>query len=226
MSFIFNKCRLMKSNMAKMITTEGVDLLEGNIAYCSGQLQIPWSPTGKWKWWGNCKEVSHSQTYIQRVRQVLKRHLNGQKKTWAINTYVLPVMRYSAGIKTLSKEETETRKFPTMHGGFTPGPAHKDCTQSRQETKDKWASEPLYKLKQLRSRNTSPLMTGYVNTKGSRDPVMRRKNHHGRKSPCMTCTTEDAGKHSLHGALSPSSWHSVQKHLHQVWAGSPRIIYF
>ena len=63
--------------------------------------------------------------YLQRVRQVLKRQLNGKNKIQAINTYALPVIRYPAGIINWPKEEIEatdikTRKLLTMHGGFHP----------------------------------------------------------------------------------------------------------
>ncbi|XP_078808275.1 uncharacterized protein LOC144994388 [Oryzias latipes] len=63
--------------------------------------------------------------YLQRVSQVLRSQLNGKNKTRAINSYALPVIRYSAGIIRWPKEEIQTtdvktRKLLTMHGGFHP----------------------------------------------------------------------------------------------------------
>ena len=60
-----------------------------------------------------------------------------QNKTRAINTYVLPVISYPAGMITWPKEEIEaidvkTRKFLTMHRGF-----HTKVSSLRLYTKQK-----------------------------------------------------------------------------------------
>ena len=63
--------------------------------------------------------------YKRRFGFILKSKLSGRNKTSAINTYVVPVMRYMARIinwtnKELHSLDTRTRKLITMHRGSHP----------------------------------------------------------------------------------------------------------
>lgn len=66
--------------------------------------------------------------YMQMVRQVLRSQLDGKNKIWAINTYALLIISYSAGIISWPEEEIEAsdikaRNVLTMRGRFRPSPA-------------------------------------------------------------------------------------------------------
>ncbi|XP_076610522.1 uncharacterized protein LOC143335176 [Chaetodon auriga] len=122
--FGLDKCGRMVCRRGKIITTEGVELPEGNIADVQDSYKYLGIPQTN----GNHEEAtqrSATAKYLQRVRQVLKSQLNGKNKIQVINTYTLPVIRYPAGIISWPLEEMEasdikTRKLLTMHGGFHP----------------------------------------------------------------------------------------------------------
>jgi len=63
--------------------------------------------------------------YWYRFRRVLSSHLNGYYKIIALNSYALPVIRYSAGIIKWSQSELDdidrkSKKLLTIHKGFHP----------------------------------------------------------------------------------------------------------
>ena len=105
-----------------MITTEGVELPEGTIAY----VQDSYEYLGVLQEKRNCiARKSATTRYLQGVRQVLKSQLNEKNKCQAINTYALPVNRYPTGTITWPKEEIDgtdikTRKLLTMQREFHP----------------------------------------------------------------------------------------------------------
>ena len=63
--------------------------------------------------------------YERRVRKLLETKVNGQNVINAINTWAIPLLRYSAAFLGWAKEEIhrldrKTRKLLTMHGGLHP----------------------------------------------------------------------------------------------------------
>ena len=63
--------------------------------------------------------------YFKRLRATLKSKLNAKHVFQAINTWIVPTVRYGAGITELMKEEVnemdlKTRKIVTMYGGLYP----------------------------------------------------------------------------------------------------------
>ena len=63
--------------------------------------------------------------YRSRFRHVLSSHLNGHYKIVALNSYALPVIRYSAGIIKWTQTELDdidckSRKLLTIHKGLHP----------------------------------------------------------------------------------------------------------
>ena len=66
-----------------------------------------------------------SKEYLQQLRLILRSRLNGRNKIMAVNTWVVSVMRYGAGILKSNTDELKnldrrTRKFMTMHGALHP----------------------------------------------------------------------------------------------------------
>ena len=89
----------MTAKAGKMITTEEVELLEGNIADVQDSYKYLGIPQAN----GNHEEASMKSAtgkYPHRRRQVLRSHLNGHNKIQEIKTYALPVVRYPVGIIT------------------------------------------------------------------------------------------------------------------------------
>ena len=66
-----------------------------------------------------------SKEYLRRLRLILRSKLNGRNRVTAINTWVVSVMRYRAGILKWNKDELKsldrkTRTFMTIHGALHP----------------------------------------------------------------------------------------------------------
>jgi len=66
-----------------------------------------------------CKE------YLHRTKKIMQSKLNGENKIKAINTWAIPLLRYSAGIINYTKEDinmldTKTRKILTINHAFHP----------------------------------------------------------------------------------------------------------
>ena len=65
------------------------------------------------------------KVYLPRLRLIPRSKLNGRNKIMAVNTWVVSVMRYSAGILKWNTDESKnldrrTSKFMTMHGALHP----------------------------------------------------------------------------------------------------------
>ena len=65
--------------------------------------------------------------YIRRVRNILKSKLNGGNIISAINSRAVSIVRYGAGIISLTKMELEeldwkTKRLKTMYGAHHPKP--------------------------------------------------------------------------------------------------------
>ena len=63
--------------------------------------------------------------YMRRLRLILRSNLNGKNKFQAINSWVVALLRYGAGIVKWSNEELRSldrkwRKLLTAHGTFQP----------------------------------------------------------------------------------------------------------
>ena len=66
-----------------------------------------------------------SKEYHRRVQKVAESTLNGQNKIQAINTWAIPILRYTGGIMDWTKEnlhqlDTKTRKILTMNRMLHP----------------------------------------------------------------------------------------------------------
>ena len=74
----------------------------------------------------NKEMIERVQTeYTRRVWKILKSKLNGGNMVKAINTWAVPVIRYTAGVLKWTKEQMreldrKTRKLLTMYGGLHP----------------------------------------------------------------------------------------------------------
>ena len=124
MSFGLDKCGRLVVNRGKVKTTQGIQLPEGHIA----DIEDSYKYLGIMQSYGNHDaEVRRKATaeYKKRVKQVLKSQLTAKNKITAINTYAVPVIRYTAGVTDWPKEEIQnldiqTRKLLTMYGAFHP----------------------------------------------------------------------------------------------------------
>ena len=63
--------------------------------------------------------------YRSRLQSVLSSHLNGHNKIIAINSYAIPVLRYSASVINWTQTHLDeiyhkTRKLMTIYGGLHP----------------------------------------------------------------------------------------------------------
>ncbi len=104
MSFGPEKCGQMVSKNGKMIRMEGAELLERSAVGVQVSYKFLGIPQAN---------VSHEEAvrksapakYLHRVRQVLKRLLNGKNKVWGINMYALTVIRYLAVLISWPKEK-------------------------------------------------------------------------------------------------------------------------
>ena len=74
-----------------------------------------------------CQEMKENirKEYFKRLRATLKSKLNAKHVSQAINTWVVPTVRYSAGIIEWTKEDVKemdqkTRKIITICGGLHP----------------------------------------------------------------------------------------------------------
>ncbi|XP_055359272.1 5,10-methenyltetrahydrofolate synthetase (5-formyltetrahydrofolate cyclo-ligase) isoform X2 [Betta splendens] len=141
MSFGLEKCGRMVTKRGKVIHTEGVSLPEGTIADIEDSYKYLGIPQVN----GNLEQATKKAAtakYLQRVRQVLRSQLNAKNKSRVINSYVLPVIRYPAGIIRWPKEEIQTTNVKTQSSspcmeGSTPNPAPGDCTlAARKEAED------------------------------------------------------------------------------------------
>ena len=79
---------------------------------------------GKRDIWQEMKENIRKE-YFKRLRATLKSKLNAKHVSQAINTWVVPTVRYSAGIIEWTKEDVKeinqkTRKIITICGGLHP----------------------------------------------------------------------------------------------------------
>ena len=127
MEFGIEKCAILVLKRRKVVKSEGIKLpdnrkmrsLNANEEYkYLGILQADQIKQKKMK-----EKVGNE--YKRRVRKLLETKLNGQNVINAINTWAIPLLRYSAAFLGWTKEEIhqldrKTRKLLTMHGGLHP----------------------------------------------------------------------------------------------------------
>ena len=87
----------MVSRRGKMITTEGIELLEDNIVDVQDSYKYLGIPQADDNHEEAAQRLATAYSQIP-VSQVLKSQLNGKNKIQAHNTYALLVIRYPAGI--------------------------------------------------------------------------------------------------------------------------------
>ncbi|KAJ7338939.1 hypothetical protein JRQ81_012841 [Phrynocephalus forsythii] len=107
MKFRLDKCATLSIIRGKIVKMEGIDMPNNFIKTLDEEL---------YKYLGllqadniKHKEVKNkvSQEYIRRVRKILKSKLNGKNTIQAINTWAIPVLRYTAGIINRTQAELE-----------------------------------------------------------------------------------------------------------------------
>lgn len=127
MQFGLDKCATMTLRRGKLIESEGIEFENGDIIKNLG-------PDHKYRYLGILEaadllheevKASSRQEYLKRVRKILKTKLNGGNSIKAINTWAVPVIRYTAGIIDWTQAELEeldkrTRKIMTMHQALHP----------------------------------------------------------------------------------------------------------
>ncbi|XP_053114534.1 uncharacterized protein LOC128328501 isoform X2 [Hemicordylus capensis] len=114
-------------NRGKITKTEGIELPNGSkIKYL--EEKEPYKYLGILQ----ADNIAHTEVkrkigseYIRRVRKILKSKLNGGNTIQAINTWAIPVIRYTAGIIDWTQAELEmldrkTRKIMTINHALHP----------------------------------------------------------------------------------------------------------
>ena len=119
------KCALVNIQRGKVTRTEGIQLPDGN--------DIKDIDETGYKYFGiiEGEEINHQEMkkikkeYIKRLKAILKSKLNSGNTVKAINTWAVPVIRYSAGIvdwknSELGNMDRKTRKVLNMYQALHP----------------------------------------------------------------------------------------------------------
>jgi len=126
MTFGFEKYTTLSVKRGNVVSCDDIELSAGNI----GNLPIDASYTyldileaGGFQHSDAKSKVG--EMYKQRLQQLLKSKLNGQNQIQAINSFALPVIRYTAGIIDWTVQECEeldrfTRKQMTLFKALHP----------------------------------------------------------------------------------------------------------
>jgi hypothetical protein len=125
--------------------------------------------------------------YFRRIRLILKSELNAGNTVRAVNTWALPVMRYTAGIvdwtvAELQEADRKTRKLLTMHGAFN---LNGDVDRLYIERRN--GGKGLLQVEQSIREEECAIME-YVNLKKSEDPFLRAVA----KEKIINCTEKKA----------------------------------
>ena len=126
MEFGIEKCALVNIERGKLKKVEGISL--------PNDVTIKEIEESGYKYLGvqEGAQIMHEEMkqkikkeYVSRVRAVLKSKLDGGNTVTAINTWAVPVIRYSGGILGWRKDElrsmdTKTRKLFTIHRALHP----------------------------------------------------------------------------------------------------------
>ena len=126
MEFGIEKCALINTQRGKVIRSTGIQMPDGNT--------IKEIDKSGYKYLGilEGEGIQHQEMkdkirkeYMTRVKAILKSKLNSGNMVKAINTWAVPVIRYTAGIVEWSKSELQnldrkTRKALTMYKALHP----------------------------------------------------------------------------------------------------------
>ena len=126
MEFGIEKCAVINIVKGQTIESKGIELPDGKTMKDIGETS--------YKYLGILEDdcIKHEEMkvnirkeYFSRLRAVLKSKLNGGNTVKAINTWAVPVVRYSGGIVDWTKEDMEnidrkTRKLMTIHRALHP----------------------------------------------------------------------------------------------------------
>ena len=126
MEFGVQKCGVLSIKKGKVTNSEGITLPD--------QQTIGEIEGAGYKYLGilEAEDIKHKEMkekirkeYLSRVRAVLRSKLNGGNTITAVNTWAVPVIRYSAGIVDWKREEAQaldrkTRKLFTIHRALHP----------------------------------------------------------------------------------------------------------
>jgi hypothetical protein len=125
MSFGIDKCKWCKVEKGVLVEAESIDTEFGKISALNKQENL-------YKYLGilerervqkeKMKEVVKKE-YKERVRKLLRSYLNARNLIQSINTYAVPVIRYSAAIvdwtdEEINKLERSTRKWLSLNGAM------------------------------------------------------------------------------------------------------------
>ena len=156
MEFGLDKCATFAINKGKVTETQGMNLPNNNIK------GLNLDETYKYLGILQADDIKHKQVkkktlseYNKRVRKILKSKLNGGNIIKAINSWAVPVVRYTAGIIDWTQTELEdldrkTRKLMSAHHALHP--------QSDSISLDKLVEEDCYKSDKLSKKNSENLM--------------------------------------------------------------------
>jgi len=125
MEFGINKCGVLNIKNGRVTHTDGIEVGENIIKNIE---------TDGYKYLGILEydNIKHEdmkakikREYLKRIRAILKSELNGGNTIKAINTWAIPVLRYSAGIIDWTKLEQQkidrkTRKLMTIYHSLHP----------------------------------------------------------------------------------------------------------
>ena len=124
MTFGLDKCGRLINKRGNMKTSQGIELPNGHI----NDIAESYKYLGIIQSYGNhYKEVRDKATseYRKRIRLILKSQLSGKNIVTAINTFAVPVIRYTAAMVSWRNEDIRsldigTRKLLTIYGAFNP----------------------------------------------------------------------------------------------------------
>ena len=109
------------------------------------------------------KEVT-SRTYLQRVKKVLKSQLDGKSTFQAINTWAVPVIRYSAGILDWTRNELQELDWKTRQKFKLSGSHHPQADVDRIYIPRKAGGRGLQSIEEVVHREENALTTFFHNS--------------------------------------------------------------
>ena len=117
MTFGFEKCATLSVKRGDLVGCDGIDLPTGNIR------GLPFDASYKYLGVLEAAGFQHSEmnsrvteVYKQRLQLLLKSKLNGRNQIQAINSFAVPVVRYTAGIINWTLQEcAELDRFTRKH---------------------------------------------------------------------------------------------------------------
>ena len=170
MTFGLEKCGRLIVNRGKTARTQGIDLPQGHIADVAESYKY----LGILQSHGNHDEEVRRKAvseYRKRVRQVLRSQLSARNQVTAINTFAVPVIRYTATTVNWRQEDLRaadigTRKLMTLHGALHPKSSVARLYSSRKE-----GGRGLQCLEHVVKEEEQSLKS-YVEARASTDPLM------------------------------------------------------